>query len=627
MSAAATSKVAAVWIVVLVLAVDPGGWYPFGPIKWLVVTTGLMTLTAVTLRERRVVIAVPTQLVMAALVVVFAVAAARGSDGAYSWAGTPERHFGAATWLLLALSFFVGLNLADPQPVLWGVALAGLGVGACAALEAVGWEPRVFDVDDRLSATTGSPAYLGALVAVLLPVTLACACDPTRPRPLRVVAATGTPLLVVAVLGSGARAAWLGLAVAGSVTAWRFRGRVEHISRRTRLAATGGVAVLAVVIVAGTPVGARLTALFDDDAPGGRGRLDEWRVAARVVGDHLALGVGPEGYRIAFAEGVDPAYERSHGRDPAPDRAHAAPLDIVLTGGAGALMLWLAVVALVGRFVVRALRDQRLWLVGLAAALIAHVSGQMMLFPLAELEPIVWLLAGVVVASTARAGELRAVASRRIVALVAAAAAAFAFAVGVADVVADRRAREATLALARGDTERAHVLASDAAALRPDVVRLHLLKAETARAADRGALEALAAIDDARAVSSRDPIVTRRRLAVLVERAEATLVPAHALEAQVAVAAAVARDPNDAQLRLLEGRAARLVDDDAAAEQAWRAAEALAPRSAAALVELATLYLDQRRFDDARTALERAAERAPSDARVATVRARLDRVG
>ena len=75
---------------------------------------------------------------------------------------TPERHFGVVTWLLLAAAFFVGVNLARPVWLWWGIAAAGAVVGLSASAEALGWEPRVFDVDDRLSGTYGSPAYLGA---------------------------------------------------------------------------------------------------------------------------------------------------------------------------------------------------------------------------------------------------------------------------------------------------------------------------------------------------------------------------------------------------------------------------------------------------------------------------------
>src|SRR5690606_26811454 len=121
--------------------------------------------------------------------------------------------------------------------------------------------------------------------------------------------------------------------------------------------------------------------VVDRDAPGGAGRVDEWRVAVRVIADHPITGVGPEGYRIAFAEGVDRAYERAHGRDPLPDRAHSAPLDVALAGGVGALLAWGVLVVLVGRACVRVVRAGPGWRRGVAVGLIAHGVGLLFLFP------------------------------------------------------------------------------------------------------------------------------------------------------------------------------------------------------------------------------------------------------
>jgi Flp pilus assembly protein TadD len=56
-----------------------------------------------------------------------------------------------------------------------------------------------------------------------------------------------------------------------------------------------------------------------------------------------------------------------------------------------------------------------------------------------------------------------------------------------------------------------------------------------------------------------------------------------------------------------------LAGDDAGAEQAWRSAERLAPRSAAASADLALAYVRQGRFDDATAAARRALDRDPDN--------------
>src|SRR5690606_33495626 len=142
--------------------------------------------------------------------------------------------------------------------------------------------------------------------------------------------------LAVALVGSGARAAGVGCAVAPVVVAAARRAELRAaLARRRRPAgpAAAAAAAVAAALVAGGPVGERLASAVAPAEAGGRGRLDEWRVAGRVVADPPVLGGGPEGYRVAFATGVDAAYERAHGRGPQPDRAHSTPLDVALAGG------------------------------------------------------------------------------------------------------------------------------------------------------------------------------------------------------------------------------------------------------------------------------------------------------
>ena len=330
-----------------------------------------------------------------------------------------------------------------------------------------------------------------------------------------------------------------------------------------RLAAGAGLAlvVAAVAVVALTPVGGRLSSLTDPEAAGGRGRVDEWRVAARVIVDHPLVGVGPEGYRTAFNGVVDEHYQATHGRQQHPDRAHSGPLDIALDGGVPALIAWGALVVLVGRSVWAALRSGPGWLQGIAAGLAAHVVGQLLLFPVVELEPVAWLLAGLVLvaAPTGRSPRDRSLPSVGVVAL--GLAAALALVSGVTDIVADRRAEVATQALARGDHRSAARAADAAARLRPDIVRLHLLAARTAVADDQGLFTALDHVDDALAVSPHDPIVLLARATDLVARAESTHTDAHVTLATAEVRRLLVGDPYDADLWRLVARTATLTGD------------------------------------------------------------------
>jgi O-antigen ligase len=565
------------------LVVDPAGWYPFGPSKWLVISVLVLGGSALVLRERVPRLDGWTSGALVALLGWLVLAAAVGQDRLYAWTGTPERRFGVVTWGLCGLALVAGSAL-DParhaRAVLTGLVVAGLGVGGVATAEALGWEPRLLDVGDRLSGSFGSSAYLGAATALLLPAMLAVGLGRGARRD-RLAAAVAAVLLAVAGLGSGARAAWVGLAVAAVVVLAARASDVRRATRaRPRRALAGGALLLvaAAVLLAVTPVGSRLSSATDPDAAGGRGRLDEWRVAGNVVEDHLLLGVGPEGYRTAFHEGVDAAYERAHGRRQQPDRAHSVPLDLALSGGLPAVGAWLLLVASVGRGVWAALRRGPAWRSGIAAGLVAHLTGQLLLFPVVELEPVAWLLAGLLLASVGAPERRlpRATWWPRLAAGVGLAA-VVALASGVTEVVADRRAEVASAALGRGDHRRAAQAAQRAVDLRPDIVRLHLLAAAAAVADEQGLVVGIRHVDDALEVSPHDPIALRTRATLLVERAEATRTDAHVAAAAAEVRRLLSDDPFDAALWRLVARTAALTGDTELVREAGRHAESLTP--------------------------------------------------
>jgi len=564
---------------VTMLAVDPAGWFPFGPVKWLAVS-GLVLLGAALVAHERPVRWPPRALglAVAALLGWLAVAALLGLDPMYAWVGTPERHLGLLAWVLAALCLVIGTSLdprRDGRVLAAGLTVAAVGVGATATAEALGWEPEVFDVGGRLSATFGSSAYLGAATALLLPIAVGVAVDRHLPRWVRRTGGLAVPPLLVAAAGSGARAAWVGLAVAGALAGAQRRSFLRAHRRATIRAFAAGAVGLA-LLVAVTPAGPRLAALTDRDEPGGRGRLDEWRVAAAVIRNHPLTGVGPEGYRVAFREGVDADYERDHGRLEQPDRAHSAPLDMALAGGLPALAAWLGVVVLAGRSVLQVLRRGTGWLVGVAVALLAHLAGQLFLFPVVELEPLAWLLAGVLVAVTRDPRSVAAPRSRAPTAVLAGLA-VVAVVAGVTDVVADRRAGTAIDALARGDHHAAAAAAEGAVDLRPDIVRLHVLAASAYIADQQGVVAGLAELDAALDVSRGDPIVLLRRAGLLVDRAEATQVPDHRRKAGDEVGRLLADDRYNAALWRLAARVAVLGGDDAGAEAATARADDLTP--------------------------------------------------
>lgn len=595
-----------------VLVVDPGGLAPFGPARFAVVSVAVLAATALAVRSGGALASGP-MLAWAGFLALVAVAAALGLDPLYAWIGTPERHFGALTWVLCLGAFASGQLLAR-RGAGFVVAATVLSVGFAglwATAEVLGWRPfALAGAGERPVATLGSSAYLGAAMVLLAPLATGLALDRTRPARYRQAAAVSAALGGVALVASGARAAWVGALVAAAAVL---------VTRRPPLRSTGpwpvagAVAVVAVALLTG--VAGRVPDALSEGTGGVGGRLDEWRVATEVASAHPLTGVGPEGYRIAFGTHVDDAYEIDHGRDPLPDRAHSAVLDVAATVGLPGLAVYLLLLGSVGRFVLRALREGPPWLAGLAAGLVGYVGQSLFLFPLAELDPLAWMLAGLVVAAVAVPAELRTVRPARVMPAAAGSLAVVALVAGGLDVAADRRARQSLLAL----TSASPAPATPASELRPDALRYHLVDARVHEAT--GTLAGLgAAIDDLEAaldISPLDPVVRSQRARLLLERARATDEASDLRTARAVLERLADDDPRNAGVLLRLGLARSLAGEDAGAETAWLAAERLAPASAAASINLAVAYARQDRRDEAVAAAERALARDPSSARAA----------
>jgi predicted Zn-dependent protease len=153
-------------------------------------------------------------------------------------------------------------------------------------------------------------------------------------------------------------------------------------------------------------------------------------------------------------------------------------------------------------------------------------------------------------------------------------------------------------------------------ALRPDQIEYRLAAEQADAAPDTpGAIDqGLRQIGDALAISPRDPMLTDERGALLLERALRSGTPQDLTAARRALAQLVAGDPNDPQDQLRLGVADAQAGDNEAAEAAWRNADRLAPTSASAAIDLATLYAGEHRWPAAAAAARQALAREPADA-------------
>ncbi len=555
-----------------VVVVDPAGLAPFGPAKWLVVSTVAFAAAATALWRCGARCHRGSWWTWIAMLTLLSVSALVNGDWRVALLGHPDRHLGVLTWVLLFAALCAGQQLAAGVPTLARASVvAAAWLGSYSLWELLFGPPvAIGSVTRRLAGPFGSAAFLGAACCLLGPVALGVALDRAEDRRWRRLAALAAVLVAIATVGSGARAAWVGLAVAAVVVA-----AAGRFTRRSVMWCGVGLAV-AVAFVA-----PRLSDVGSRQA-GATSRLDEWRVATRVVGAHPLLGVGPDGYRIAVVEGIDDAYETAHRRDAVlPDRAHSGPLDVTLAGGVGAGMLYVALVGFVCWRAWQLIRVGRPLLVGVGAAVIAYAAQQLLLFPLAELDPVFWLFAGVVVTLTTIAEPVER--HHRVVTVVAGGVAVAALAAGVLDVAADRLARTALRA-------RDHRIAVDAAdravALRPDNMRYRLVAAEAHL--QRGTIAdidaAIAAARRATKWSPDDPFAVDELATAMSQRAIATGDAGDVAAALAQWQHLIERDPHRASWQLQLGRAASLADKPDLARQAWTIAARLGEPGAADLL-------------------------------------------
>jgi len=604
------------------IAVDPWGWAPYGPLRWALISTVLLVMAAVVLRDP-IELHLPSALGWLAFIVWGAVAGVTALDPLYTWIGTPDRHLGLLTIGLFAVAFFVGQSFTERGAVkiLLQSAVIALGlIGVYTLLEVVDLAPvDLVTASGRPGGPYGSAAYLGAVCALLLPIVLGAAVDGLDSTRWRYFAAATAAVGVFAALASQTRAGWIGLLAAALIS---LPATAPWLRRHWQPVAAVAAALVVVAVV--SPIGSRLASAFDFDDGTARGRLDEWQIGAAVAVNHPISGVGFEGYRIAFSEGVDAEYEQRYTRQTMPDRAHNGALDIAVTTGVPGLALYLAAAVFLLRQAMSAVRTRRPWLVGIAAGVAGYLAQQWFLFPLAEVDPVFWVFAGVLVAAGSPHRALR-VRAPRWVGVVVMALAAIALTAGAFDVAADHRAAAAFNELVDGDLNSAVASVNRASELRPDSIRYHFLAAVVAAEADStiGYSRAVFWLNQALDVSPGDPILRAEHASFLLRQAQSARDPALLAAATAEWEALVDDDPVHARYRLELGNAYAIAGSRQGAEIQWLIAADLAPRSIASLINLATLLIDSERADEAAAIIERARAIEPDSPEVAALEARL----
>ncbi len=608
-------------VVLVPLVVAPGAATPAAAAKWL--TVAVLIPSGLALAASAGPLRWPFARWWGAWLAVLALATATGIAPWSALVGAPGRRFGLIAALLGAGAFVLGASVGGDAAVARRILRAALVTGGIVAAIGVGEAlglpvPGLDDDAERIRSSWGSATFLAGYLVLLLP--LAVVHLRAADRRWRRVGLAATATMTIALVLTGTRGAWVGVVAGAVVLAPALPRRGRALPR----AAVAGLAGLGLLLAAVALSGPTL-----DRASGG-GRLDLWRTTLPVVADRPVLGAGPDAQRIVLLSGIDDDFEREHGSVELHDRAHDLVLDTAVTTGVLGLVALGGLLASIGRFVGHRLGDQAIAR-ALAAGLVAYLVHLLFAFGEATLDPLAWLLAGILVAALADDAPTPAEArADRPPIAVPLALGALALALGawaLGDLLADHRLASAVERDAAGD--RLGALDDLASARRLAPTRADLPQAE-ARVRERLILggsptsgrldprngpggvdrlldQGLASIDDALALAPGDPDLLMDRAALL----DAAGRHEEALAAFEAVLDGPYPSSSRAWLGIGTAQVALGRTDEAVA--AWERAADLTGDDVRALVNLGTLHRSLGRTDEAIAAYRRALERDPDE--------------
>jgi O-antigen ligase len=380
-------------------------WNPFGYRTSPAIPTavgGLFAIVLVTLAMRsRAVGWHRSVLVMLVAVVAAGLSALASKAPLIGLLGAAGRSSGVLSITLGLIAFVAGLSVgADARrrdAALVAVAAASWVFAAMTLAGRFGLAIVPDPGGGRGSGPLGSAAMSGGALALLLPVSFAVLAT-SRSARLQQTTMCGCGLVLVALISTGARAAWLGTLVSAMI-AMLYLYRTRKSSART----LGFVAlvVVGVSFVTAMSLGvlSRVSAVSESNGTAaGRGAL--WVGGIRSVPDVWLLGTGPDQQQRVLPRHLDESFERRFNDVVVTDRAHNELIDLLLAVGLIGMVPMIAAWVLIARTLVKNRAD--LTTVALGCGLLAYVVHMMFNFSVPQVGLVALLIAGVAVAPGCR---------------------------------------------------------------------------------------------------------------------------------------------------------------------------------------------------------------------------------
>ncbi len=358
------------------LVMAPWGLNPFGPVKLFVLCLSAALVAVGVALDRRALARVaaafnrPAGLALLTIAGLFVLSTGLAADPRAALLGTyPGYESGLLALACMVVAGFVGVTSYDDSGPLIArsVSIALIVVGVYALAQRVGLAGSGAGDAlqlDRAQSTLGNASNLGLWCAVALPWAVYGVRDAER-RPWRVMSGIAVAAGLTGLVASGSRGAVVAVVV--GLVGWLFISATPARIRDRRVWLGVGVGVLlaAVVVVAVTlPSVSRIQQGGVDTV---EGRLDVWKVSARLIAQRPFLGFGLGGFGSAFATTGSLPLEDAAGRDRPLEDPHNLLLSTGISAGPVAMVALLVLIAMTGREVWRLRTRSRVVLAGAAA--------------------------------------------------------------------------------------------------------------------------------------------------------------------------------------------------------------------------------------------------------------------